>query len=141
MPQTSYISETLVIRALNTPGGSGGVARFADRVARRMVAQAISIAPMGEVGDAGSRDGLVGVYKASFHWKKVRGGNAHHVRRDIYNSAGHARFVEFGRGRSWGYEKFTSHGQWRRTIRGTAGWPGQHVLGRAQALTTLEFNL
>ena len=58
---TVVISDALIIKACNTPTGSGGVARWADRMVAEMKLEAEMLAPIGDVLDAGSRDEVVGI--------------------------------------------------------------------------------
>lgn len=90
-----YISDVLVIKACNTPGGSGGVAREMNKWTARCMARARMTAPVNNVLNAVHRGGVVGTYAASF--KRYRRGNGHYLLRSVYNVAPHAVFVERGR--------------------------------------------
>jgi len=90
-----YISDVLVIKACNTPGGSGGVADEMNRMAKRTLQRAQMTAPVNNPQNATHRGGEVGTYKASF--RRYRRGNGHYLLRTIYNIAPHAVFVEKGR--------------------------------------------
>lgn len=136
------ISDALIIRSCNIEGGSGGVADWANRLSRKMVKFGEAIAPVGDPGDAGSRDFVVGTYKASFGWDRGSGaagqrGTGHRVERRIYNSAPHAWYVEYGRNAATSRRKqvFTQGFVWRAT-HFTMGWEGHHVLERVHALGT-----
>jgi hypothetical protein len=129
MPSTVRvrISETLLWKHTMTYGSEMNAPGVMDRLARRMTKYGESIAPVGDVGDAGSRNWVVGTYKKSFGWERVPGGNQWQISRRIYNTAPHAYYVEFGRGMSFGYERFTSKGRWYRALGGTGGWEGHYV--------------
>ncbi len=143
---TVVISDALIIRACNTPTGSGGVARWADRMVAEMKLEAEMLAPVGDELDAGSRGGVVGTYIDSFGIERGDRGNQHKVIRYVYNDAPHARYVEFGRGPSQhltGMERFTWSafgGRWTQ-MAFTAGWEGHHVLEKALRATTRRFRL
>lgn len=131
------VSDALIIRACNIEGGSGGVADWANNLSRKMVTFGRAIAPVGDPGDAGSRDYVVGTYKASFGWDRGARGSGHKVVRHIYNDAPHAWYVEHGRNAATSKRKqvFTQNFVWRKT-HFTMGWPGQHVLARVHAFAT-----
>jgi hypothetical protein len=135
---TVVVSDALIIKACNTPTGSGGVARYANKLANEMKLAAEMLAPIGDELDAGSRNEVVGTYLDSFGIARGDRGNQHKVIRYIYNDAPHARYVEFGRGPSSGSrgpERFTWSaigGRWMRAAV-TRGWEGHHVLEKALA--------
>jgi hypothetical protein len=143
---TVVVSDALIIKACNTPRGSGGVARYANRLALAMLVEAEALAPIGDVLDAGSRNEVVGTYQASFEIARGDRGNQHKVIRYVINDAPHARYVEFGRGLSTGArgpERFTSKhfgGRWIKAWL-TSGWEGHHVLERALSDTVARFRL
>lgn len=93
-----YISDTLVIKALNTPGGSGGVARDLNKTVTKIKRRAIGYS-MAELKssplDATHRGSTTGTYRRSF--KSTRRGNGHILVRTVYNDARHAGVVETGR--------------------------------------------
>jgi hypothetical protein len=148
-------STALIIKALNTPGGSGGVAREMDRIRRSTIALARLSAPVNNPDDAMHRGGVTGTYKAAFKSDR-KGTNGHYVRRAVFNDADHAIIVEQGRRstrkdlsllhylrlRSWirrtggvprGWERYSSvhTGGVIVTSPGTRGRDGQHTLERA----------
>lgn len=128
------ISDLLVIKALNTPGGSGGVWRWIEAVKRDTIKNAIRIAPTNDPLNAIHRGGVVGTYRASFR-SDGRGSNGHFLRRSIYNTADHARIVEHGRrstrGGRWEVFYWSQHPGREIRTRGTSGRHGDHVLERA----------
>jgi len=135
MPKGVYISEMLVIKALNTPGGSGGVYRWIEACERDIITAARVLAPKNKIANARHRGGVTGTYKASF--KGVdRGSRGHHLVRTVHNTANHAGIVEFGRPSTRGkrYEAFSWSAYPNRPLiytTGTSGRKGQHVLERA----------
>ena len=102
----SYFPDALVIRALNTPNGSGGVSRDLSRTAFRTKMRAIALSPRNNPMNATHRGGVVGTYQRSFK-TSGKGSNGHKVLRTIWNTADHAWIVEDGRrdtrfgGRFW----------------------------------------
>jgi hypothetical protein len=131
------ISDALIIRSCNIEGGSGGVADWANSLSRKMVRFGESIAPVGDPGDAGSRDYVVGTYKASFGWERGPRGNGHIVARQIFNDAPHAWYVEYGRNAATSVRKqvYTQNYQWKAS-HFTMGWPGKRIMAQVQALAT-----
>jgi hypothetical protein len=148
----TVISDALIIKALNTPGGSGGVYKEMERIRRSTLAIARGIAPTGKPVNAMHRGGAVGKYRASFGSDR-RGSNGHYVRRAMYNSADYAYYVEHGRGsskfdlglreymrmRNWIARTGGVPKRWERysseftggiiiTSPGTSGWEGFHTL-------------
>jgi hypothetical protein len=167
MPTTTRtaISNALIIKALNTPGGSGGVYKEMERLKRSTIAQARFIAPIGKPDNAMHRGGVTGRYKASFGSDR-KGSNGHFVRRTVYNTAPYAYYVEFGRQstkftlptiqykrmRAWiartggvprGWERYSSvyTGGIIVTNPGAAGWDGFHVLEMSFAEALLRSNI
>lgn len=139
----AYISNALVIKALNTPGGSGGVYRWVEGFADDVLRIAVAKAPVNNPLNANHRSGGVGTYKRSFHISRI-GSNAHALRRSIYNDAPHARIVEYGR-RSTRFApkkvrgRYVSSDPWERFTwaaiggrvyfaAGTGGRNGNHIL-------------
>jgi hypothetical protein len=120
-----YISDTLIIKACNTPGGSGGVADDLNRTAKRTLQRAQALAPVNNPLNAVHRGGKVGTYKKSF--KRYRRGNGHILFRAIYNDAPHAVFVEKGR-------KSTSFAEKIQALRSVAFIGHYHWDERAGAL-------
>ncbi len=90
------ISDTLIIKACNTPGGSGGVAKEMNDWAKRCKLRAINTSPVNDPMNATHRGGVVGTYKASFKSSR-KGSNGHILRRTLLNVAPHAPYVEYGR--------------------------------------------
>ena len=127
------ISEAAIFRTTRDPNGSAGTAQWMDDLAERTIGIARSIAPVGDVKDAGSRSGLVGIYISSFSWDR-RGGNLKYIRRRVLNSAPHAGIVERGRPYVAGKQKFTSRKYGGRWVvrRFTRYRPGEHILEKAQ---------
>src|SRR4029079_18320733 len=148
----TVISNPLIIRALNTPGGSGGAYKEMERIRRSTLAIARGIAPLGNPENAMHRGGLVGTYKASFKSDK-RGSSGHYLIRRMYNTADHAYYVEHGRGstkftlglreymrqRNWIARTGGVPRRWERysstfsggviiTSPGTSGWEGFHTM-------------
>jgi hypothetical protein len=107
------ISDALIIKACNTPGGSGGVAREMNDWVKRCKLRAINTAPVNDPANATHRGGAVGTYKASFRSK--RSGNQHVLSRAVFNIAPHAPYVEYGRRSTRFGDKFYSK-HW-------PGWP------------------
>lgn len=144
MTTVVVISDALIIRACNTPTGSGGVARFADRVARTVVVKARTGAPKGKVGDKGSHIIKTGgTYRASFVTIKGDRGNQHQVIRYAGNTAPHAGVIETGRSVAYGRQVFTwskRGGRWQK-FQITAGREGTHRIERAFAATLLQYGL
>jgi hypothetical protein len=129
------ISGLALFKALHTPGGSGGVRDYVDNQAVQTIQEAIRTAPVNKRGNAMHRGGKVGTYKASFHWDR-RGSNKTSSQATVWNSAGHAWYVEFGRRASHRPEVFS----WTRHIprnsislheKGTSARKGKHILERA----------
>lgn len=131
-----FISEQLIIKACNTPGGTGGVFRWNQDVGRRTVAIAKSKAP---VGNALNRvhDGFrTGCYRDGF--EQINRGNQHVTQSIVFNSCPHAEYVEGGRGSTSGrgyvdssyYERFSWTGTNGRIIRsrGTIGFAARPTL-------------
>lgn len=132
------VSDPLIIKALNTRQ-TGSIARWADRAAGKMKRYGETIAPVGDILDAGSRNYVVGTYRASFGVRTGDRGNQHQVIRYVYNDAAHAEFVEYGRRPSFGFEKYTwsaRGGKWVRSPQGTGGWQGHRVMERVSRLAT-----
>jgi hypothetical protein len=131
------VSDALIIRSCNIEGGSGGVADWANALSRKMVRFGESIAPVGDPGDAGSRDYVVGTYKASFGWERAPRGNAHIVGRMIYNDAPHAYYVEHGRNATTSRRKqvYTQNYVWKAS-HFTMGWLGHRTMEQVHALGT-----
>lgn len=107
-----YISDTLVIKALNTPGGSGGVARDLNKTVTKIKKRAIGLS-MAELKssplNATHRGGRTGTYRNSM--KSTRRGNGHILVRTVYNDAKHAGVVETGRKNTQFGDKFWAS-QW-----------------------------
>lgn len=127
------ITDIAIISALNTPGGA--VFKWRDDVAASTIRIATAMSPINNVLDAKHRGGVVGTYIKGWGSDRI-GSNGHRVRATIYNSAGHADIVEFGRRRSTGYERFawTGHtppGSTSVHERGTSARPGKHILAKA----------
>lgn len=114
-----YVSDTLVIKACNTPGGSGGVARDLNKTVTKIKKRAIGLS-MAELRssplDATHRGGKVGTYRNSM--KSTRRGNGHILVRTVYNDARHAGVVEKGRKSTHFGDKFYA-----------AMWPGWPMPG------------
>jgi hypothetical protein len=134
------ISEALVIKALNTPSGSGGVWRWIEGVAQQTRRNAIKIAPVGNPLDSLHRPEPPGRYKKSFRIRRV-GSNQHILVRQIINTAPHAIIVEKGR-RSTRFDPSSKGGPWERfswskrggkfgSYAGTSGRAGHHVVERS----------
>jgi hypothetical protein len=126
------ISDSLVISALNTPGG--GVFEWRDDAAAKVVAQATATARVGSIMNQIHRIPTVGEWKKSFGFDRV-GSNGHRVRATIYNGSAHAWWMEEGRHPTGpGYERFAWRG-WNGQIRivrsGTHGYRGDHTLRNA----------
>lgn len=131
------ITDGAIITALNTPGGE--VAKWRDRVAKVIVAQAELKSPVNDPLNAAHRGGVVGTYKASWGWDKS-GSGGHSVQANIKNSSDHADIVEYGRPQTTGRERFSwaKHrppGSIKTHKGGTRGRDGQHVLRNAVNVT------
>jgi hypothetical protein len=130
------ISGLALYKALHTPGGSGGVRDWVDERARVTVVNAAATAPVGKAGNKKTHAVKVGgTYKRSFKFDR-RGSGRTNSRATVYNTAPYARFVEFGRGRSYGYEKFSwTKNKPRNSVKarkhGTRGFRGKHILEKA----------
>jgi hypothetical protein len=131
------VSDALIIRACNIEGGSGGVADWANSLSRKMVKFGQAIAPVGDPGDAGSRDFVVGTYKASFGWERAARGNGHIVARTIFNDAPHAFYVEHGRNPAFTNRKqvYTQGYVWKAS-HFTMGWFGHRTMQRVHELAS-----
>ena len=130
-----------IISVLNTPGGD--VFNWRDRIANEIVNLCRENSPTNKRANAMHRGGVTGSFKASWRWDRV-GSNGDEVKAFIENWAGHAVYVELGRGASHGYEKFswTRHkppGSVRSHLDGTRGRTGWHTL-RDMANTVLSAN-
>jgi len=125
------ISDPAIIAALNAPGRP--VSRWRDELGDAIVSGARGLSPVNDPLNAMHRGGEVGTYKASWRWSRV-GSNQHRSRLTVINDSDHAEFVEYGRGVSTGWERF-SWVRWggaiRTVKRGTSGYPGKHVLQHA----------
>ena len=86
----------LIIKACNTPTGSGGVWRWIEAAKRDVLKNAVKIAPVNNTLNSQHRGGTDGLYKASFRSNRV-GSNGHQLRRTVYNVAPYANIVEKGR--------------------------------------------
>jgi len=137
----TVISDQLIIKACNTPGGSGGVLRWNRRVAARAVRILRATAPEGNPANHAA-DGnqlsrrepyIPGCYRRGFDHRNYGGGTGHRTQSVIYNSCDHARYVELGRGPSHGEEWFTwsrvrGGRQVLKTDSGTHGFRGRRFL-------------
>lgn len=140
MPTTVkvYIPDTLVIRACNTPGGSGGVWKWIEAVKKDTLRNAVRIAPKGKMGNYGSayhkqQGSFPGRYRASFR-VDGRGSNGHYLRRTITNIAPYAGIIEKGRprtSRKWEEFTWTEYPGQIINLQGTSARPGLHTLERA----------
>jgi hypothetical protein len=128
------ISDALIIKACNSPGGI--VAKDLNETGRRTRLRAFAISPWGDPQDKGSHEIKVGgTYAHSFETSK-EGSNGHILVRTITNKAPYASIVEFGRRstvRRGGWEVYST--KWRNgemlSTHGTRGWEGMNVLSRA----------
>lgn len=130
-----HISEMLIIRALNTPSGSGGVYRWIHAAEKDILRAARTLAPKNKIGNARHRGGVTGTYKASFVGMD-RGSRGHHLVITVHNTAKHAYIVEFGRPSTRGkkFEAFSWVQYPKRPLiytEGTFGRKGQKTLERA----------
>jgi hypothetical protein len=116
---TVRVSDKLIIKACNTPSGSGGVARSMNKTAKKVKLRAVQLSPRNNPMNATHRGGVVGTYQRSF--KTRRYGNGHILVREIWNTSDHAAIVEDGRRSTrWGQTFWEDR------------WPGhRHWLGRA----------
>lgn len=123
------ISDALLFRACNMPGGSGGVADWADDQVEKIKRQAIARSPVGDPLDAGSRGWMTGEFVGSWFTERGRG-NQHQVVRWVGNRADHAKYLEFDREPAHGRQVFTwwqKGGKWQKWM--YTGWrPGRHIL-------------
>jgi hypothetical protein len=131
------VTPASILRATNTPGGPAF--EWRDETAEAVVALAVAKSPINDPLNALHRGGQVGTYAASWHWDR-QGSNGFELKARVYNTSDHAVQVEYGRGRSGGYERFTwaaAGGRMQHRFRGTRGWEGHHVLRDAtnEALT------
>lgn len=106
---TVRVSDKLIIKACNTPSGSGGVARSMNKTAKKVKLRAVQLSPRNNPMNATHRGGVVGTYQRSF--KTRRYGNGHILVREIWNTSDHAAIVEDGRRSThWGQRFWDS--QW-----------------------------
>lgn len=106
------ISDVLVFKALNAPGGI--ITKDMNKTQKRIILRAQAKAPVNNPLNATHRGGVVGTYRASF--KKKRWGNKNQLHRYVYNDAPHAIYVEKGR-RSTRFPPGLRPGRWE-----TFGW-------------------
>jgi len=129
------ITDHAIITALNTPGGA--VYEWRDNVGRRILDICELSSPVNDVLNAMHRNGVVGTYK--FGWRgDRRGSRGHRMVARIYNEAGHAWYVEYGRTASTKVQTFSWtkwHGQTRTIggetehgLTGTGPRRGRHIL-------------
>ena len=141
MPSTAkvFISDTLVIKALNTDTGSGGVARDLNKTVTRILLRARANAPVNKAANAEHRGGIRGTYAASFKRSRA-GSNGHILRRTVWNDAPHAIYVEKGRRSTRFTPGVHSVGRWERfSWTETAGEVQWHPgTGRRDGRHTLE---
>jgi len=138
MATRAVISDALIIRACNKPGGSGGVYKWIEAATRDTMRYAVQGSPTGKAGNYGSawhleRGSTPGTYKRSFRMDRS-GSNGHWLRRRVANTAHHAGVVEKGRRKGNRWERFT----WTEypdinliAIQGTSSRAGLHVLEKA----------
>ncbi len=112
-----YISDTLVVKAMNE-GGSGGVADDLNKTMKRVRLRAVMTSPVNNPMDATHRGGGVGTYSRSF--KRHRWGNGKLILRGLYNDAPHAVIVEKGR-RSTSFAEMV----WAMDV-----WPGHYITNK-----------
>lgn len=129
----TWVSEALIIRACNTPGGSGGVMRWNQKVARESVVVLTAKARIGSKLDhMDPTDFYVpGCYKRGFRQHNY--GNGVYTQSQIGNVCPHARYVELGRGHSYGHEalssRFVKGGMKMMTPKhGTSGFSGDGAI-------------
>jgi hypothetical protein len=133
MARVAEVFESLIIANANNPVGSMGVYVFLDRFAEGVVRRAKAIAPIGDELDRLHDGGVPGTYYRGFGFSRF-GSNQSKVRRQIWNTAPHAVYVEKGRTQSFKYEKFaTKHLPYKRVIKkyGTPTRSGDRVMERA----------
>lgn len=123
------ITDATVISALNTPGGL--VFQWRNDTERAVLERCYATSPVNDVANAAHRGGMVGEFKAS--WVTRRRGGRHRVGFEIENFSDHAIYVEEGRGPSSKRQTFswTEWGGDTRTVSGTRGREGQHILRNA----------
>jgi hypothetical protein len=110
----------------------GCVREWVDDLAETTKRNAERAAPVNDPLNAVHRGGVVGTYKRSFGISGA-GSNQHSTKRTVYNSAPHARIVEFGRRPTRKWQTF-SWTFWKgdiRTVTFTEGRDGQHILENA----------
>ena len=126
------ISDALIIANANNPAGSMGTFQYLDRFARDIQSRGRATAPVGNPLDRLHDVGVVGRYLRGFGFIRLAGG--HVTRRRVYNKAPHAAVVEFGRRKSFKYERFATKylgGGIMEKPRGSSGRDGEHVLAKA----------
>lgn len=138
------VSDVAVISALNTPGGA--VFKWRDDTVSNILRVAIGTSPVNNPANAVHRGGAPtgGIaYKAAWASDRV-GSNGHTVRGTVFNGSDHADIVEFGRGPSFKFQRF-SWTRWGGEIgsvgrtgeavgthgRGTGPRAGRHILRNA----------
>lgn len=111
---TSYdtVSVASIAKATNTPGGGPYeyMDDFGDSILFR--AKRYTLQRVGQQGTPGvnhpmnatHRGAQVGMFERG--WSQRRFGNQSQLQREIYNWAGHAEYVEFGRRRSTKWQRF-----------------------------------
>lgn len=124
------INKLQVWAVLNGPAGA--IFDWRDDVAEAIVRECIFLSPINNPANARHRGGIVGTFKRRWHWDRI-GSNGDVVRAFIENQAGHAKYVEFGRGPSFMWEKFSwiKHkppGAIRVHPGGTGARQGEHLL-------------
>lgn len=149
MPSTArvFISDTLVIKALNTETGSGGVARDLNKTVKSILLRARAKAPVNKAADAVHRGGVRGTYAASFVRK--RQGYGHILVREVWNTAPHAIYVEKGlrstkfapgtKGGRWETFSWTQTGGRIESHPGTGARSGRHILEEAFIWSTRKY--
>jgi hypothetical protein len=132
---TVRVSDKLIIKACNTPGGSGGVARDMNATAKKVKMRAIQLSPRNNPMNASHRGGVVGVYQRSF--KTRRYGNGHILVREIWNTAKHAGVVEDGRRSThWGQTFWDT--QWPGHFRQLHRTPGERYFDESVRYTYMK---
>jgi hypothetical protein len=115
-------------------GVGGPVWRWREATMNLAMMNAVLSAPINNPLNATHRGGAVGEYKRSFSSSRL-GSNQYQMRFTISNSAGHAKFVEEGRGASnrrqvFGWVRNVPPGSIQEFSH-TRGRPGKYIIRRA----------
>jgi hypothetical protein len=128
----STVSMRTVANAMNGTGGP--VWRWREAAMGLALLNALATAPVNNPLNAQHRGGKVGEYRRSFNTSRI-GSNQYQLRFTLSNTAGHAKYVEFGRSASNREQVFS----WTRNVppgsiqrfQRTRSRPGKFIVERA----------